>query len=246
MSLYNMIMGVDRNSMPLLKILNEVEELEIPRFRDCYLSGNCICILTRTGGGNREEYEEMNDKMTEHPLYVNNTDCDWDTTYAEFYFSFTDDLEADLKELVRIQKEAQKAAKAAKKVEEDESFEDEKTKATNSEKTPYIFSDKFRKIFKMSTTPNATPAKNSEKVEDATSNSTANLFWIGPHDIKVPDHVKSLPSSDGGNTHYKDGSETEMGVPAKYALNKEQYMLKYGINKGSVLSPDWWYDTTKK
>jgi hypothetical protein len=34
--------------------------------------------------------------MTNHPLYVNNEDCEWDTTYAEFYFRIPDKDEIEI------------------------------------------------------------------------------------------------------------------------------------------------------
>ena len=144
MTLYNMIMGTYRHADTFLQILNEVEELSIPRFRDCYLSGKSICVVTRTGGGNREEYENDNDLMTQHPLYVSDSDCSGDETYAKFYFRFPDDLKDDLNELVRLQKEAAKKAKA-EKAEKTDRESSESPSAPN-----YTFSQKFRKLFKMS------------------------------------------------------------------------------------------------
>ena len=35
----------------------ELEFTSIPRYRDVYLKDNFLVIYTRTGGGNREEYD---------------------------------------------------------------------------------------------------------------------------------------------------------------------------------------------
>lgn len=39
--------------------------------------------------------------------------------------------------------------------------------------------------------------------------------------IKIPMHIKSVPSIDGGNTRYRDGSETEL-----FGLDMERFTLK--------------------
>jgi hypothetical protein len=99
MSLYNLVMGLDKDADRLLTILNKVQPLNIPRFRDCYIKENndkYICVLTRTGGGNREEYQVANEMMTNHPLYVNDEDCEWDITYAEFYFRIPNEDEMEI------------------------------------------------------------------------------------------------------------------------------------------------------
>ena len=45
-----------------------------------------VSIRTRTGGGNREGYEDENNKMIENEFYVEDYDCIGDTTYACFVF----------------------------------------------------------------------------------------------------------------------------------------------------------------
>jgi hypothetical protein len=85
MSLYNMIHGMNPLAPVLMKMLG-VTPGEVPRFRDCYFNGEHIVIYTRTGGGNREEYEAENDEMCNLPGYVRDEDDDYDSTYASFYF----------------------------------------------------------------------------------------------------------------------------------------------------------------
>lgn len=98
MSMYNMLFGVNEKSEFLLKCLGLTKN-DIPRFRDCFIFNNSICIYTRTGGGNREEYEDENNNLCCHPNYINDEDDEMDCTYANFFFSFPDDFKDDLKAL---------------------------------------------------------------------------------------------------------------------------------------------------
>lgn len=99
MSLYNMLFGKDINSDMLLKVLG-INMNDIPRYRDCFLSGDGeICIHTRTGGGNREYYDTENKKLASHPNYLYDSDDEFDCTYANFFYSFPSEYEKDLKAL---------------------------------------------------------------------------------------------------------------------------------------------------
>lgn len=95
MSMYNMIHGVNPMAGLLLTALG-LEPRQIPRLRDCYWNGEHICIYTRTGGGNREHYDEPNDDNVEGPWnsslravsgFSHDSDDDFDSTYATFYFT---------------------------------------------------------------------------------------------------------------------------------------------------------------
>jgi hypothetical protein len=109
--MYNMVFGTNSLSETLLKIL-DIEPDHIPRFRDCYYDTEkeLICIHTRTGGGNRDFYENeatcrdnfpdyfevpnesdfpsgpWNDDLRGHELFQYDEDSDFDDTYANFYF----------------------------------------------------------------------------------------------------------------------------------------------------------------
>ena len=85
MSLYNMLHGVNPLAGVLMKML-DIGPGDVPRFRDCYFNGEHIIIYTRTGGGNREEYEAENDAMCGLPGYVRDEDDEFDSTYASFYY----------------------------------------------------------------------------------------------------------------------------------------------------------------
>lgn len=107
MSLYNMLFGANPAGGVLLQILG-LSAADIPRIRDVFIDGDNIVIYTRTGGGNREFYDEKNDEnpdgpwnsnMVENPHYLRDEDDDFDCTYASFYFKFPDDYAEDLKAL---------------------------------------------------------------------------------------------------------------------------------------------------
>ncbi len=105
MSLYNMINGVNPATFFILPMLGEHPDA-YPRFRDCFLKDesrpeydNHIHIYTRTGGGNREEYENENEEMCLHPEYVTDFDDDFDSTYATFVFKVPEKWSADFKKI---------------------------------------------------------------------------------------------------------------------------------------------------
>jgi hypothetical protein len=85
MSLYQILYGKNRAAAELLGRLGFTEN-DIPRFRDCYVEDGMIVVLTRTGGGNREEYEVENKTMCDHPYYIKDQDAKFDETYAEFFY----------------------------------------------------------------------------------------------------------------------------------------------------------------
>jgi hypothetical protein len=84
--LYNTLFGQHANADRLLQLLGLTRD-DVPRFRSCYWNGEHIVIHTRTGGGNREEYEDQNDMLTLVSGYVRDEDDDFDPTYADFYFN---------------------------------------------------------------------------------------------------------------------------------------------------------------
>ena len=109
MGLHNALFGVN----PLANIYLGLLELplrEIPRFRDAYFDGEHIVIFTRTGGGNREYYDEPNENNKEgpwnstlraHPLFLSEQDDDFDSTFAYFLFKLpNEEMLAKLKEAI--------------------------------------------------------------------------------------------------------------------------------------------------
>ena len=90
MSLYNMVFGMNPDSDKLLEILGKTRE-DFGRFRNVYMEDGCIVVHTRNGGGNREDYEDVFDEMSEHPWYSHDADDDFDCTYANIYFKLPED-----------------------------------------------------------------------------------------------------------------------------------------------------------
>ena len=86
--MYNMLFGENELADDLLKMLNLTKE-DCGRYRDCYLDekGEKIIVYTRNGGGNREYYEEVFDKLSSHTNYLCDYDDDFDCTYASIEFS---------------------------------------------------------------------------------------------------------------------------------------------------------------
>jgi hypothetical protein len=88
MSMYNMIFGINPNSDQLLDLLGATRE-DFGRFRDVYISGEYIVVHTRCGGGNRDDY--FPEWVEDHPWYIRDEDCDFDSTYADIYFKIPED-----------------------------------------------------------------------------------------------------------------------------------------------------------
>lgn len=85
MSLYNSLFGFH----PLASlVLHALGSPSIQRFRDAWVDVTTkeMVVLTRTGGGNREEYLDANTALAKHELYIRDEDDDFDATYARFYF----------------------------------------------------------------------------------------------------------------------------------------------------------------
>lgn len=99
MSLYNMLFGENEDTPVLLGMIG-VNKAYFDRFRDVELikNGTRIRVMTRLGGGNREDYESTWTKIRGHELYVADFDDDFDCTYA--YIEY------------KIPKEFKKAAKS--------------------------------------------------------------------------------------------------------------------------------------
>lgn len=100
MSFYEVFVGSDKYRTRLDEILG-LCNYDTGRERDIYVcnytdhdhvaDGTYIVLLTRNGGGNREEYESSFESLQEHPNYVTDWDCDWDRTYAEICFSIPEE-----------------------------------------------------------------------------------------------------------------------------------------------------------
>ncbi len=99
MSMYQLACGVNPAAGLLLQLIG-IDYYTIPRFRDVYLLNDerHVVVYTRTGGGNREEYEAPNEALCKNLNYVSDWDDDFDSTYAHFKFKITDEGIKFLKE----------------------------------------------------------------------------------------------------------------------------------------------------
>lgn len=90
MSLYNMLAGYNPSTEQIMNLL-ELSPGDFGRYRDVYIQEGYIVVHTRCGGGNRDDYEDMFDSVSEHPWYSHDEDCDFDSTYADIYFKLPED-----------------------------------------------------------------------------------------------------------------------------------------------------------
>lgn len=87
-----MMHGVTNATFFILPMLGKHPD-EYPRFRNCFLCNNAypeydnhIHVYTRTGGGNREDYEAKNEEMQSMSGFVVDFDDLYDSTYAFWVF----------------------------------------------------------------------------------------------------------------------------------------------------------------
>jgi len=52
-------------------------------------------------------------------------------------------------------------------------------------------------------------------------------YWTGPYDVLVSNNIKSVVADDGYNTHYSNGSVTEMFMMNAPPMNAEIYKSKF-------------------
>lgn len=98
MSLYNMLFGEGNDADFLLKLLGK-DRGDFGRFRAVYVTEDHIVVHTRNGGGNRDDYEDVFDEMSDHPLYSHDADDSFDCTYADIYFKHPAEYSELLKEM---------------------------------------------------------------------------------------------------------------------------------------------------
>lgn len=101
MSLYNMVFGHNSDQAAFLFELLGKTPGDFGRYRDIYVTDEHIVVHTRNGGGNREDYEDVFDEMSEHPLYAYDQDDDFDCTYANIYFNHPPEASELLKEMAK-------------------------------------------------------------------------------------------------------------------------------------------------
>lgn len=95
MNLYGMIFGQNPASVAILHTLGLTRD-DFGRFRDAGVEPGRIYIYTRCGGGNREDYQRVFEKMAQHPNFIEDVDDDFDCTYCTFFFTFPEVYATDL------------------------------------------------------------------------------------------------------------------------------------------------------
>lgn len=95
MTFYSMLFGRNSQSDLLLAVIG-FKEVDVERFRDAFAEqdGKEIRVYTRTGGGNRSDYPQVD--LYRSPLFLRTEDDDFDSTYASFYFRVPEEFVADV------------------------------------------------------------------------------------------------------------------------------------------------------
>lgn len=111
MSLYNLLHKIHPIGPELLTHHLGLDPTKVGRLRDCFPVApplgpvGEVHVLTRTGGGNRAEFEREDAYVRKSPYYVSDSDDEYDSTYALFKFRPAPQVVADLKELFEKQPE---------------------------------------------------------------------------------------------------------------------------------------------
>lgn len=102
MSLYNALFGKNEDKDVLLGMIGLTESF-FERFRDIHLikQGTVIRVFTRLGGGNREDYEDTWEDITDHELYITDYDDDFDCTYAYIEFNIPEKFKETAKKMFK-------------------------------------------------------------------------------------------------------------------------------------------------
>jgi len=89
MSLYNAVFKTQPAALIILKALGAEPE-KVPRIRDAWVTKDGdefrLVIFTRTGGGNRQDYEEGNAYLRSLPGFVSDRDDEFDATFAKWSY----------------------------------------------------------------------------------------------------------------------------------------------------------------
>ena len=88
MSLYNTLFEENKDT-PIFLGMIEMEKKDFARFRDIWLNteGDKILVLTRLGGGNRQNYQKEINQIRKNKYYITDYDDCFDETYAYFEFN---------------------------------------------------------------------------------------------------------------------------------------------------------------
>lgn len=91
MSLYTQIFGENENADKILDLI-DINRENFGRYRDCWLNpeGTVATVLSKVGGGNRQNYEYIYENLKLHIRYINYKEDPKDSTYVYFNFSIPD------------------------------------------------------------------------------------------------------------------------------------------------------------
>ena len=91
MSLYKRLFGENEEAPAILGFAGLTRGMFM-RYRDCFLNpdGTVVTVITRIGGGNRNEYRQAHINIKRHPNYIRDYDDDFDDTYCYFEFKVDD------------------------------------------------------------------------------------------------------------------------------------------------------------
>ena len=64
-------------------------------------------------------------------------------------------------------------------------------------------------------------------------------FWIGPHDVRIPNSIDRVVASDGFNTLYKNGCQTEVAclgndIDEYVYMSKTDYLKIFAEEKDGI------------
>lgn len=87
MSLYKRLFGENKEAPAILGFAGLTRGMFM-KYRDCFLNpdGTIVTVITRIGGGNRNEYRQAHINIKRHPNYIRDYDDDFDDTYCYFEF----------------------------------------------------------------------------------------------------------------------------------------------------------------
>ena len=91
MSLYERLFGENEEASAILGCAGLTRGMFM-RYRDCFLNpeGTIVTVITRIGGGNRDEYRQAHTDIKRHPNYICDYDDAFDNTYCYFEFKVDD------------------------------------------------------------------------------------------------------------------------------------------------------------
>lgn len=202
MELYNFINLSLQNKMSLYWTMfghpseQDIDEIEswfvwpisvydFPRFRDVDVNSEkpIVKVTTRSGGGNREEYEKDNEYVSSFEGFLSDKDASWDCTYAIFKYEIPDRSLDKWREYIERKKlELQKSQQiSTKKINEDNENNKDKVANKDNYNSTSVIVDEFMKAFTR-IHENFEPNKISQSTDESFSNTREIEFKQPPQE----------------------------------------------------------------